>query len=198
MAVVSIKNKLRRGNLLVGNDAYMPPSFESIATTVVNSSGSATVVFDNIPQTFTHLQLRVLGKTDRNADLNSPYITFNTDTNLGNYFDHELYGDGATAYDSAYTNLDAGIILERFAGSGTGMTSIFGALVIDILDYTNTNKKTTTRLFSAVDANGTGQVSLVGGIWQNTAAVTKITFNQGYAATKFQQYSHFALYGIKG
>jgi hypothetical protein len=46
MAVVSIKNKLRRGNLLVGNDYYIPPSFESIASVTVGSGGSASVEFN--------------------------------------------------------------------------------------------------------------------------------------------------------
>lgn len=183
--------------ILAGNLPILSGAYDSIATVTVGAGGQASVVFDNIPQNYKHLQLRILGKTDRNATLNSPYMIFNTDTNLANYVDHEIYADGSTVYAQAYTNNDAGIILERFAGSGTGTTNIFGALVLDILDYTNTNKYTTTRLFSGVDLNGSGQVSFVSGLWKNTAAVTKLTFNQGYLATVFQQYSHFALYGIR-
>jgi len=61
MAVVSIKNKLRRGNLLVGNDPYIPTDFESIATTTL-STNTASVTFSSIPATYTHLQIRATAR----------------------------------------------------------------------------------------------------------------------------------------
>jgi hypothetical protein len=71
---------------------------------------------------------------------------------------------------------------------------MFGALVIDILDYTNTNKNTTIRSLGGYDANGSGYLQLESMLWNNTAAINQIVLGTGGWA----QYSSFALYGIKG
>ena len=80
------------------------------------------------------------------------------------------------------------------ANSGANM---FGSGVIDILDYANTNKYKTVRTLSGDDKNGSGYVVFGSGLWQNTNAVSTITLTN-HGATNFQQYSSFALYGIKG
>jgi hypothetical protein len=46
------------------------------------------------------------------------------------------------------------------------------------------------------DGNGSGAIFLGSGLWMNTAAVSTITITS--AAGNFDQYSSFALYGIKG
>ena len=173
-----------------------PGYFESIATIIVGSAGQSTISFSNIPQNYAHLQLRWFGKTDRAAGLNSPYIRFNN-ISSSSYWWHGLYGDGATAYTEVSNGADTGVIIERFTGN-TGATNIFGAGVIDILDYTNTNKYKTVRSLAGADLNGSGQMTLSSGVWNSTNAITRIDFVQGYSATNFLQYTHIALYGIRG
>jgi hypothetical protein len=80
MAVVSIKNKLRRGNLLVGNDPYIPTDFESIATTTVGSTSVANIEFTSIASTYTHLQLRVFLFGVNATATGSINVQFNSDT----------------------------------------------------------------------------------------------------------------------
>jgi hypothetical protein len=65
---------------------------------------------------------------------------------------------------------------------------------MDILDYANTNKFKTTRTLEGYDANGSGNVSLTSGLWQSTSAINSITIT---AVGTFNQYSQFALYGVK-
>ena len=65
MAVISLKNKLKSGSLLVGNEYYNPTEFESIATVTVGSGGSSTISFTSIPGTYKHLQVRGIGRTNR-------------------------------------------------------------------------------------------------------------------------------------
>jgi hypothetical protein len=80
--------------------------------------------------------------------------------------------------------------------AATAGASMFSGEVIDILDYANTNKYKTTRLINGRDQNGSGFIWFNSGLWQNTNAITSLTFtaqNGNYA-----QYSSFALYGIKG
>jgi len=184
MAVVSIKNKLRRGNLLVGNDTFIPTSFESIATIEVGAGGAANVEFTSIPSTYKHLQIRTLMKVDTGTpDLR---MNFNNDT-AANYKFHLLNGDGGTAISEVYT----GSTIQN-------PSNYFLASIIDILDYTSTTKNKTSRVLKGKDNNGSGDVGLWSHLWFATpAAITSIKFTLS-TATNISQYSHFALYGIKG
>ena len=80
----------------------------------------------------------------------------------------------------------------------TGETAnSFGAYVVDVLDYANTNKYKTVRTLGGKDLNGSGQEGLYSNLWKNTNAITDITLKV-VGGSNFVQYSHFALYGIKG
>jgi hypothetical protein len=81
--------------------------------------------------------------------------------------------------------------------SASTSANIFTVAVIDILDYSNTNKYTTIRTLQGYDSNGSGNIRFNSGLWMNTAGVTDIKIFPDGAAS-FVQYSHFALYGIKG
>jgi hypothetical protein len=166
-------------------------AYESIATVSVGSGGSSTISFTSIPSTYTHLQLRGIGRDDLG---NSVSMTFNSDTGT-NYARHRLIGNGTTASATGTISL-ANIPLLANAGLPTA-ANIFAPFVIDILDYTNTNKYTTARVLSGVDSNGSGGVDFTSGLWLNTNAISNITLT-GASGAIFQQYSSFALYGIKG
>ena len=160
-------------------------SYESIATQTVGAGGAASVTFSSIPSTYKHLQIRASVKMASGGDV-SCYL--NSDTNVNNYRRHYVYGDGSTAAAGYQTTLG---IVPGYVGSGSG----FGTFIQDLLDYTDTNKNTTSRSLSGVDNNGSGLVILYSGLWMNTAAVTSIQY-VGYGAN-FSEYSTFALYGIK-
>jgi hypothetical protein len=88
---------------------------------------------------------------------------------------------------------------QRILGTTTG--SGFGGIVMDLLDYKDTNKYTTVRVLGGVDTNGTvggigGAVMITSGSWRNTVAVTSIKLYGDSA--NLAQHSSFALYGIKG
>ena len=165
--------------------------FESIATVTVGSGGAANVEFTSIPATYTHLQIRGIVKQ---ATVSSLAFTFNSDTG-NNYSIHALTGNGATVGANNATSLDTIRILRSEGTSATA--NIFSGFVLDILDYVNTNKNTTTRSLAGTDLNGSGSVSLESGAWYNTSAVTSIKFTSSAGYT-ISEYSHFALYGIKG
>lgn len=175
-------------------------SYESIQTVTVGSGGTSTISFTSIPSTYTHLQLRVFSRSDRATTWEGAWVYFNTDTTSspgsGNYTRHLIDGDGTSATASASTPTQGGTVPTDTPGANT-TASVFGAGIVDILDYANTNKYTTSRLLTGFDANGSGNVRFISGLWRNTAAVNAITLNtQG--GGNFTQYSSFALYGIKG
>ena len=173
-------------------------AYDSIATTTVGSGGTSTITFSSIPSTYTHLQVRMMCKNTSTPNTGDyVQMRFNSDSGM-NYTYHRLKGDGATAsaYGAATGTFDA-VTLERIATSKSGFaTELNGVVVCDILDYTNTNKNTTTRALGGYDNNGSGEILLMSSLWTNTAAITSITLTTPSA--NFTQYSSFALYGIKG
>lgn len=169
--------------------------FESIATTTVGVGGSSTITFSSIPSTYTHLQIRAIGRTDRASTVDGFRIQFNNITTTAQYRSHFLGGNGSTAFSGDELNT-AGIINQRFSGA-TSTASVFGVSVIDILDYANTNKYKTARCLGGTDQNGSGEVYLTSGVWMNTAAISEIDIVPNIG-TNFVQYSQFALYGIRG
>lgn len=165
-----------------------PGYFESIATIVVGSAGAANVEFTNIPNTYTHLQVRGIVFTTT-TDY-SPAIQFNSDTG-SNYRSHIMNGNGSVGTGSSPNSPTEGVLFGKsYAASDTHPTG----LIIDILDYKNTNKYKTIRTFGGNDRNGSGEVSFISTLWKNTAAITSIKI---YAAVNLKQYTHFALYGIR-
>jgi hypothetical protein len=161
--------------------------YESIATTTLGTTASS-VTFSSIAATYTHLQIRCMALLS--ASDNDYRLQFNGDT-AANYSRHFLYGDGTTVASSGTAN-ETKILVGYNAATYTNAT----ASIIDILDYANTNKYKTVRSLAGADKNGGGYMFLMSGNWRNTAAVTSITLAP--AAGTFNQYSSFALYGIKG
>jgi len=166
--------------------------FFQIATTTVGSGGSALVTFSSIPQDYTHLQIRGIARgasTTANID-----IQFNGDT-ATNYSRHYVYGDGSVTASSNAATIN--FIRASTVSSSSSTASVFGGFVLDILDYSNTNKFKTTRSIGGLDNNGSGEIGLRSGNWRSTSAITSIKLWTG-DATNLAQYSSFALYGIKG
>ena len=156
--------------------------YESIATYNVPVGGTSTVTFTSIASTYTHLQVRSLVKFAASSFGN---IRFNGDTTAANYRNHALYGNGTAA--SAGTASTA----AYYPYEGNAQ---WGGYILDILDYSNTNKYTTTRELGGFDNNGSGIIELSSNLWMNTAAVNQIVLT---TSSTFAQYSSFALYGIK-
>ena len=164
-------------------------SYESIQTVLVGSGGSASISFTSIPSTFKHLQVRLIA-----AGTSSPamYLRFNSDSGA-NYTRHRLQGNGSSASADGTTGLNQ---VSIYGSPGLPAANTFGATIIDILDYENTNKNTTVRVLAGVDNNGSGNIELTSSLWSNTAAINNIYLAP--SSGNFTQHSQFALYGIKG
>lgn len=168
-----------------------PNSFESIATATVGSGGSTSVSFTSIPSTYTHLQIRSSFTTSTAGQVIS--VRLNSDTG-SNYLLHSLIGNGSAASVNVATSQPYATIFGRLVGTFTTNPTV---VVTDILDYINTNKNKTLRSLGGADNNGSGEVNFISSLWLNTAAVTSIEISPYNGAVKFNEYSHFALYGIK-
>jgi hypothetical protein len=182
MASISLKYKSKQGNLTAPGDVD-PGAMIPIATVTVGSGGSSTITFSDIPQNYEHLQLRAfVGNSSSYATLR-----FNSDTTTSNYRHHYIYGSGSSAL--------AGTIANNAYFPSTGITGAYGG-IMDILDYSNTNKYKTCRVIEGYDNNtGGGNIYFTSNLWMSTNAITSFTLTNN--SGNFPQYSSFALYGIK-
>ena len=181
------------GTLSSGTPPLSLTGYNSIATVTVGSTPQSSITFSDIPQGYKHLQIRWIAREDTAGQGDAEFWgRFNGDSGA-NYKYHSIFGDGSTAYSAAGGN--------TFFASGRGVaasiaSNIFGVSVMDILDYTNTNKNKVTRILSGWDANGSGYMFFYSGLWMNTNAVTSVTLLGDTGS--FIQNSQFALYGIEG
>lgn len=178
---------------LIGEVALEIGDFESIATVTVGAGGAANATFTSIPATYQHLQIRYVVRSTVASTQDVLEIEFNSDTAGGNYARHWVNGQGTTAASYGEGNFQDNL---RVTSGNTAGTGTFGVGVIDILDYANTNKNKTTRTLSGIDNNGSGQVALGSGLWKSTTAINSILLKAD--GGNLAQYSHIALYGIKG
>lgn len=169
-------------------------SYESIQTFTLGST-TASITFSSIPSTYKHLQIRLSARNNFAGSGGgiSALMRINGDSG-GNYTHHRLVGDGSSATAGAATGVSYTQIGYM---SRNGDTYNYSASIVDVLDYTNTNKNTTVRTLSGGDYNGSGYIQLWSGLWLNTAAVTSIEIYPDGAASWLAD-SKFALYGIKG
>ena len=168
-------------------------NFSSIATVTVGSGGTALIDFTSIPQTYTHLQLRLICRDTGAFTQRALFMEYNGNAVTGSNSIHTLYGDGSSATaNNAINQGRYASIIQIPAASATA--NVFSAQVIDILDYSNTNKNKTTRFISGYDANGSGQVGIESYLLNSTSAISSIRL---YPNNSFAQYSQVALYGIK-
>ena len=196
----SITQGLPKGKTaLTGNEVSLPGSFESIAT-ITASGSSSSFTFGSIPSGYKHLQIRAFLKATgpSGAATYGGWTRINGDTG-SNYSYHGMYpeqsGSTTAAYGSANTTT-----LNGISYTTADATSIFGSTIIDILDYTDTNKYKTVRMFGGADINATAYaLNYASGVWRSTAAITSFTLeiNTGFGAYYLTSDSKAYLYGIK-
>ena len=178
--------------------------FESIATAAVTSN-TTFVEFTSIPQTYTHLQIRYIARTNRNQYTSDVMaMQLNGDTSAL-YNHHQFDGTGSIVESGSSASGQTSSRVARPAASGAPENT-FSAGIIDILDYKNTNKNHVIRSFCGVDVNGdyggngAGIISLFSALHRSTTAISSIKLFVIVTESQFSfiPNSHFALYGIKG
>ena len=162
---------------------------ELISTTTL-SAGATSVTFSSIASTYKHLQIRSVAKST--AGFNYLQMRFNNDS-AANYGIHRLYRAGSTPVSTS--SLSQTDIRLNMAISESGTTYAYSPMILDILDYTNTNKYKTIRAING-QKDWNIEVDVTSGLWLSTAAITSITLFTG--TTNMEVGSRFSLYGVRG
>jgi hypothetical protein len=179
------------GPVVAGN------AYEHLETQILTGT-QATVSFSNLNSTYgstyQHLQIRMLLRTNRASQPQDTGIfTFNSNTS--GYANHFLYGYNGSVTSAASVSQARIEFAISIAGS-TNTANLFSGHIMDILDPFETTKNTTVRtLGGAAGAGATLAITeLQSGFWNNTAAITSITFD---AIGDFIAGSRFSLYGMR-
>mgnify|MGYP006287777975 CR=1 FL=1 len=176
-------------------------SYDSLATVTLSTS-TTSLTISGIPQAgYQHLQLRGIARTDRSGfSVDGIIVQFNNDTG-SNYSQHQIYGEGSNlaANGSTSTNLQS----VAGASGSSAIANSFGVFIMDVLNYTSTDKYKTLRFIGGHENNTDtpdtdyGWANFASILWMNTSSITSITFKPR-VGTNFQRYSQFNLYGIRG
>jgi hypothetical protein len=167
------------------------PTYTPLATVTLGSATSS-VTFSSIPATYRDLIIVVNGRsTESGTNLDTVGGRFNGDAGSNYSYVGMNAGDSGSPSSNSgtTTNFQGG----RLATSNGGRTA-FGVCVIQILDYSATDKHKTVLSRGAsqteavaVDANASR--------WANTAAVTSVLLRTAQGAN-YVAGSTFDLYGV--
>ena len=177
--------------------SYSPAIEEmDLISRVSLSASAASIEFTSIPQTYQHLQCRILMRLSSGTNTGnvSLYGRFNSDSG-SNYNDHYLYGGNGTV--AAGSDLSqTGTWFGEAAGNSVG-SNVFAASIVDVLDYASTSKYKTIRSLEGMDQNSAqSYVYLVSSLWRSTSAITSLQIVPSGSQT-IAQYSTASLFGIK-
>lgn len=170
-------------------------AYDLLETTELTSSASS-VTFSGLDSytDYKHLQVRAVMKNTLTSNLNyNALLQINGENATSSYISHLMNGSGSSV-SSRNENTFAGVHF-RDAVAGNQVSNIFSGAIIDILDFSSTNKNTTVRSFTG-SITGETDVVLGSGLFINTSAVTSLSFKND--SGDFVAGSRFSLYGVKG
>ena len=152
----------------------------------VGPTSVATVIFSNIPQTYTDLMVKTSTRGAGTVNSSEVSISFNgVTTNLSSKI---LYGTGTTVGSSSLTTIP---------GVGTAASDLantYGYSEFYIPNYTWANNKHVLVDGVAENSGTTAYQYTTSGYWASSAAITSITLTN--AQGNFVQNSTFYLYGV--
>lgn len=169
-------------------------AYESIQT-ISPAGGTTTVLFTSIPQTYTHLQMRMYV---RQTTQSAVRIQLN---NTGGSSNGALYWWGLSSSTTGYYNGINTNFNYAYYQVGTYYASVapntYSPGIYDLYHYSSSLKNKSSRVLCGTEHAGgaTGGVELEKGIVTTTSPITTLEIVAN--GTSFQAGTYFALYGIK-
>ena len=165
-----------------------------IESYTVPSGGVSSIIFDEIPDTFTDLLIVLSARSSRSAI--NDYVAMKFNASTSNYSARLLIGNGSSASSGTDVSVSAPRIIADIPAA-TSTASTFGNLQIYIPNYRSGSAKSAS--VDAVTENNatTAFQELTAFLWSDTPAITAITLEALAGGTNnFLQYSSATLYGI--
>jgi len=160
------------------------------------STSANSVTFSSIPGTYKDLQIYISARGSDTGTTFGDILRIRLNGNSSSSYSWNYFYSGNGAVDDSY-NFNDTEIDWHYAIPTNGTTSgVFSTTDIYLTNYASTTRKKVLNGSSAF-ANTTGIYCIYSadGMWNNTSAVTSITFYQG-SSGNFQAGSTFSLFGI--
>jgi len=166
----------------------MANTYTLLETITVGAAGAASVTFNSIPQTgYTDLIVKFSAR-NASGTINSLSMSFNGSS--ANFSNRYIQGSGSAAY--SFSRTDAYLINVINEANSTANT--FSNCEVTIPNYRLANYKSFS-VDGVTETNAAAEsMTLIAGLWSNTAAITSITFTGD--TSNFAQHSTFSLYGV--
>ena len=166
-------------------------SYDLLVTDILTSS-SSSITFASLgtyAADYQHLQIRMVGRTNRASTSDYIKVQLNGDTG-SNYAYHYLYGTSSVSSYADTSNSE--MVFNRFSGASAS-SNIFGSIVLDLLDAFETTKYKTLR---SLGGEAAVSINLNSGLWMNTNSITSVKIEPGSGSSLITG-SRFSLYGLK-
>jgi len=166
----------------------MANTYIQLSNVTVGSGGAATISFTSIPQTYTDLLiLYSCRSSDSATNWNNMKLSFNGSASDGVWRFLAMYNAGMAE--------GSGGQVEVWINFNASTGNSFSNSYVYITDYAVAASKN-IYVDTAAEGNAQDQIlGMVGGLWNNNAAITSITATP--SSGSFMQYSSATLYGIK-
>ena len=174
-------------------------AYDLLQTTLITNNSTSSISFTSLGSfsAYKHLQLRGVIQTQRSSSTSDVgVLRFNGDT-ATNYTWHWLTGNGSTVASQGFATR-AYARIEEVATNATAATA-FTPIVIDILDFSNTSKNKTVRMFfgHSITPGGSRVMQLASSVWMSTSAITSLSLDFTLSVNNYSAGSRLSLYGIK-
>jgi hypothetical protein len=146
---------------------------------------------ESISQDYDHLEIMLLGRTDKAGTNDTAKVYFNDDTTDANYLQANHVGG-----DTHSVTVNAHPYLGNLPGD-TARANNFGHIYALILNYTDTAKEKIARAEGAYRYDGSSaRLNERGVAWENTAAINRIAIVP-HGGTDFKAGSRLQIIGIR-
>ena len=182
---------------------------EAITTVYLEAFGAEAsyIIFDDIPSTYEHLEIRINGQSNRVTYGNDAIEirlgdTGHSPVDTGNNYSYHVLETNTSTTTTGYAA--TGVNTPRIGriSSDVAGAANFGTCIISVLDYSNANKNTTVTGIGGMTsdlgttANDT-KVTFNSVLWADTSVVNAIQLMLA-DGTGWNRGSEFTLYGITG
>lgn len=166
-----------------------------IYTQTVGAGGVSTVVFNNIPQTYTDLYIIASIRSNTGSPVEPLTVQL---TDGSSTYSTTSLGISGTTPGSQKTSNNAYMSYNGYIAQGgnTASASTFSSTSLYIPSYTSTTNKAVIIDTAPEDTTSAWQGGLGAGLYRTTSGITRVLFAP-YTGTLIMQHSSFSLYGIK-
>jgi len=167
-------------------------TYSKLAEVSVGSGGTSAIAFNNIPQNYTDLVIKLSIRHTRSLEYEDIKCSINGRSVATNWSFKAIYGYGSTAGSEGYSGNSSYSIVT----GDTATANTFSNTEIYIPNYSTSTAKSISA-DSSTENNGSNAILyMASALFDSTTNIVSIEFTPAHTGT-FMQHSTATLYGVK-